>query len=86
MGSCRFLSFAWLQAAESPSAFWSFVEAWQSAFDSQTGCWDAILSSAQQHVSSDVGLSLQQAMASRQYTAKVEMLRMLGEATEVICA
>lgn len=30
-----------------------------------------------------MALSLQQAMASRQYTAKVEMLRNLGEVTEV---
>ncbi|KAL3134029.1 hypothetical protein ABBQ32_008463 [Trebouxia sp. C0010 RCD-2024] len=73
------------QAAESPSAFWSFVEAWQSPKDAQNSCWDAILSSAGQHVSSEQALSLQQAVASRQYTAKVEMLRNLAESTEDAC-
>ena len=82
-GSCGHIGFACLQAAESPSAFWSFVEAWQSPKDPQTSCWDAILSSAKQHVSSEVALSLQQAMASRQYTAKVEMLRNLREPIQV---
>lgn len=82
-GTSTLLEAAEYLAAESPSAFWSFVEAWQSPKDTQTSCWDAILSSAGQHVSSEMALSLQQAMASRQYTAKVEMLRNLAESTEV---
>lgn len=78
--------FACSQAAESPSAFWSFIEAWQNPVVPQASCWDAIFSSARQHVSSELALSLQQAMSSRQYTAKVEMLRNLGQATEVLLA
>lgn len=74
---------AYLQAADSPNAFWSFVEVWQPPNDQGEGCWDGITSRAGQHMSSGMALSLQQALASRQYTAKVEMLHDLAELSEV---
>ncbi len=76
--------FASLQASQNPSAFWAFVDSWQEPNHSSDGsCWDAIRTGASQHLSSGTALALQQAMASRQFTAKVEMLRNLPEPTQV---
>lgn len=75
---------ACLQASENPGAFWAFIDSWQEPVDGfEESCWDAVHTKASQHLSSGAALSLQQALASRQYTAKVEMLRNLADVPQV---
>ena len=75
------------QASEQPDAFWAFLESWQEPIESRhETCWDAIYRHASQHLSSGAALSLQQALWSRQYTAKVEMLRGLADPPQVLPA
>ncbi len=73
-----------LQASENSNAFWSFIETWQEPNNEvDDSCWGAVYASASQHLSNGSSMSLQQALAARQYTAKVEMLRNLAEIPQV---
>ncbi len=76
--------FAPLQASENSKSFWSFIETWQEPNNEvDDSCWGAVYASASQHLSNGSSMSLQQALAARQYTAKVEMLRNLAEIPQV---
>lgn len=80
----RAISFARLQASQNSNAFWSFIETWQEPNNEvEDSCWGVVDASASQHLSNGSCMSLQQALAARQYTAKVEMLRNLAEIPQV---
>jgi len=81
--ACNLL-FSRLQASENSNVFWSFIETWQEPNNEvDDSCWGAVHASASQHLSTGSSMSLQQALAARQYTAKVEMLRNLAEIPQV---
>ncbi|DBA75355.1 TPA: hypothetical protein ACH3X1_010624 [Trebouxia sp. C0004] len=85
-GTSVLLEAAEFLASENSNAFWSFIETWQEPNNEVDGsCWGAVYASASQHLSNGTCMSLQQALAARQYTAKVEMLRNLAEIPQGSC-
>lgn len=70
-----------MQADGDQSAFWNFVDSYdEPANSSDSACWTAIHHSAKQGLSPGYAQVLQQALGSRQLTAKVAMLQSLADA------
>ncbi|KAL0021594.1 hypothetical protein WJX79_001497 [Trebouxia sp. C0005] len=85
-GTSVLLEAAEFLASQNSNAFWSFIETWQEPNNEvEDSCWGVVDASASQHLSNGSCMSLQQALAARQYTAKVEMLRNLAEIPQGSC-
>ena len=69
-----------LQANGDQPAFWSFADSYIEPTNlNESACWSAINHSAKQSLSPGLAQVLQQAIGSRQLTAKVAMLQSLAD-------